>query len=79
MQQLLDENPVLGDQQSFLADKNTFEKIMGFITTIIENKKAEYPGLRPSFLLARYFGVTIHLLNVPTKLISLKHLNKHEW
>ena len=31
------------------------------------------------FLVARYFGVTQHLLNVPTKLISLKHLNKHEW
>ena len=79
VQELLDENPVLGDQQSFLADTKTFEKIMGFMTTIIEGKKAEHKGLRPSFLLARYFGVTIHLMNVPTKLISLKHLNKHEW
>jgi hypothetical protein len=79
VQQLLDEDPVLGDQQSFLADKNTFEKIMGFISKVIETKGAEHKGLRPSFLLARYIGVTIHLLNVPTKLISLKHLNKHEW
>ena len=79
VQELLDENPIMGDQQSFLADKKTFENIMGFITTIIEEKKAEHEGLRPSFLLARYFGITIHLINVTTKLLSLKHLNKHEW
>jgi hypothetical protein len=77
--QLLEENPVLGDQQSFLCDIKTFEIIMEFISYIIENKKVEYNGLRPSFLLARYFGVILHLLNIPTKLISLKHLNKHEW
>ena len=76
---LLINNPILGDQQSFLADICTFEKIMGFISHIIENKYAEISGLRPSFLLARYFGITLYLLDVPTKLISLKHLNKHEW
>ena len=85
--QLIKENPVLGDQQSFLADKETFEQIMSFISYIIENKKVESIRIknykrryyRPSFLIARYFGVTLHLLDVPTKLISLKHLNKSEW
>lgn len=79
LNKLLEENPVLGDQQSFLADKETFEQIMGFISFIIENRKVELNKLRPSFLLARYFGVTLHLLDIPTKLISLRHLNKHEW
>ena len=79
----------MGDQQSFLADKETFEQIMSFISYIIENKIVEYVKshkyrrrqryYRPSFLIARYFGVKLHLLDVPTKLISLKHLNKREW
>ena len=88
VKQLLDENPVIGDQQSFLADKKTFEIIMEFISYIIENKKVEIKDnnskkntlkYRPSFLLARYIGIILHLLNVPTKLIGLKHLNKKEW
>ena len=52
---------------------------MSFISYIVENKLAEIPGQRPSFLLARYVGITLYLMDTPTKLLSLKHLNKHEW
>ena len=71
LDKLFNENPVLGDQQSFLADINTFEKIMEFISFIIENKYVEIDGFRPSFLLARYIGVTLYLFDVPKKLIML--------
>ena len=74
-----DANPLIGDQQSFLADKKSFETIMGFLSYLIENKVAELPGFRPSFLLPRYLGMTFYLLDIPTKILSLKHLNKHEW
>lgn len=79
VQELLDNNPVLGDQQSFLADQKTFESVMSFISSIIEQKKVEINGFRPSYLLARYIGVTLYFLDIPTHLLSLKHLNKHEW
>lgn len=79
VEDILKENPVLGDQQSFLADKKTFELLMGFISYLVESKRAEVPGFRPSYLLARYIGMSLHLLNIPTKLLSLKHLSKHEW
>jgi len=72
-------NPIMCDQQSFIADNETFEIIMRFVSHIIENKLVDYKGFRPSYLLARYIGVSIHLNDTETTLLSLKHLNRHEW
>lgn len=79
VEKLLEKNPIICDQQSFMCDNETFETIMKFISHIIENKYVEVKGFRPSYLLARYIGVTLELIDVETTLLSLQHLSRHEW
>ncbi|MFK7840338.1 MAG: phytanoyl-CoA dioxygenase family protein [Bdellovibrionales bacterium] len=69
-------------QQSFLADIKTFEKIMGFISHVIDNKLAERKNSwhRPSTLMDRYFAVSLLLENdAKTIPLSLEHQNLKQW
>ena len=67
-------------QQSFFCDVATFERIMRFISYIIENKNLV--GLKsyklPATLLERYFGVAI-LLSEFNGALNLTHLNQMNW
>lgn len=73
---------IITSQQSFLADTKTFEKIMGFISHVIENKLAERPNSwhRPSTLMDRYFGISLLLENsAKTVPLPLEHQNMKQW
>ena len=78
---LITHNPLITGQQSFLADKETFERIMTFIAYIIEKKVVEGPNSwrRPSTLLDRYVGMSILLDETMKYIIPLKHHNHGQW
>ena len=82
---LLKLNPIICTQQSFFCDKESFERLMKFISHIIETGKAERKGSRPrpSTLMERYIGIGLLLdsltENVPIIPITCKHLGLHEW
>lgn len=67
-------------QQSFFADKFTFEKIMSFISHTIENKSLiGFKSYKlPATVLERYFGVAILLTDFQGAL-NLDHLNSMGW
>lgn len=75
-------NEKVTTQQSFLSDTKTFEKIMGFISHVIENKLAERKSSwhRPSTLMDRYFAVSLLLENdAKTIPLPLEHQNLKQW
>lgn len=72
---------VVTSQQSFMCDVQTFDRVMGFITHIIESKRCEgwFTGPRPSTLLDRYIAVALLLDASPIIENPLRHKSHHEW
>lgn len=72
---------LITSQQSFLCDVETFNRIMKFISYVIEEKLCERPGSwrRPSTLMDRYFGVALMLDETKIYPHSLKHLSMQQW
>lgn len=72
---------IVTSQQSFMCDVETFERIMGFISHVIESKLCERPNSwgRPSTLMDRYIGIALMLDETPIISYSLKHMNMCQW
>ncbi|MBN1764203.1 MAG: hypothetical protein JW860_03015 [Sedimentisphaerales bacterium] len=62
-------------QQSFLADRHTFEHLMGFITHVIEDRLAERGDgrTRPCTFLERYFSIALQFEQVKKLQLNLHH------
>ncbi len=79
-QDFLEQNLVT--QQSFIADRETFDKIMQFISYFIEQRLAERPNSwsLPATILERCFGIAILLEKEATFIpLNLKHDNMELW
>lgn len=75
---------VVTSQQSFLVSVDIFEKIMAFITMVIESRLAERPKSwhRPSTLMDRYFAICLHIERLEGRTFSkmdTTHLNRQLW
>ena len=75
---------LVGTQQSFLMDTDTFQKIMKFISFVIENKYCERENSweRPSTIMDRYFALCMYFeQHEGTRFIPipLEHLNYQQW
>lgn len=72
---------IVTSQQSFMCDVETFERIMSFISYVIENKLCERPNSweRPSTLMDRYIGIALMLDETSIIPYTIKHMNMCQW
>ncbi len=69
-------NPIIPTQQSFITDKRTFKRIMGFITHIIDKYPHTGYRPRPSTVLERYIGLALYLDKTELIYAPINHLAK---
>lgn len=74
---LLQDNPVIPTQQSFICDIKSFKAMMGFIVHLIDNNLLEKSNHRPSTLLERYIGLCIYLCPSEVIYLPLEHRAHH--
>ena len=74
---LLQENPVIPTQQSFICDVKSFKVMMGFIVHLIDNNLLEKSQPMPATLLERYIGLCIHLSPSEVVCLPLQHHAHH--
>jgi len=71
IEKALEGNPIVGTQQSFICDKDTFERLGSFLTYLIEKRKDVYYP-RPSTVFERYISIFFHF-EKNRLYLSLKH------
>lgn len=74
---LLEKDPIIPTQQSFLCHKEDFQKIMEFIAHLIDNSLLEKSYPAPATLLERYIGLCIHLSGLEIVYLPLSHQAHH--
>jgi len=71
LQNIYNENPIIGSQQSFICSTDIFDKLGLFLSHLIENKKDEYKPM-PATIFERYIGMFLHFQN-NKKILSFPH------
>ena len=85
IQELLERNPTICTQQSFFCDIASYERLMRFISHVVEQGLAERKGSRPrpSTLMERYIGIALYLdaqeEHVHIEPLPQIHLGRKEW